>query len=542
MVPPVPVSALPIITGVLDRLCLAPHALARWAAETPDAVAVEHVDGERATYRQLHDEALHWAGALQGAGVDAGVHVATFLPNGSAAHRSMLALGWLRAVEIPLNAAYQGRMLQYALDHSDSTVLVVTTELLDRVAAVSDDLPRLATVFVVDGPGRAIPGPARVVGLAELLAGSAPATGLSGPDPWDVAYLLFTSGTTGPSKAVISPWGSVVYQMTSWFPPESCGPGLGFYTALPMFHNSGRSAFNLVLVRGGRFVYREKFSATHLWDDVRRTNCVTLSLVGPMTSLVWSAEPRPDDADNPVRYVGLGPMIPDMEAFERRFGVRVATCYGQTEIGSPVVTGWDHGPWANCGKVRQDYPWPDVRLVDEHDEPVPRGEVGEMVVRTEEPWALNLGYYQMPEESMRAWRNGWFHTGDAFKQDDEGWYYFVDRMKDAIRRRGENISSFEVENYVVEHPAVVDCAAVGVPTQHGDEEVLVAVVVKDGFDPAALIAYLEPRMPRFMVPRYIRVMDDLPRNETTARVRKQYLRDEGVTGSTWDRELARSEG
>jgi len=234
--------------------------------------------------------------------------------------------------------------------------------------------------------------------------------------------------------------------------------------------------------------------------------------------------------------VGLGPMIPEMEAFERRFGVQVVTCYGQTEIGTPVATGVDHGPWANCGKVRQDYPWPEVRLVDELDEPVPRGEVGEMVVRTAEPWALNLGYYKMPEESVRAWRNGWFHTGDAFRQDEDGWFYFVDRMKDAIRRRGENISSFEVENYVVEHPLVIDCAAVGIGTAHGDEEVLVAVVVKDGFDPAKLIAFLEPRMPRFMVPRYVRAMDDLPRNETTARVRKQYLRDEGVTASTWDRE------
>ena len=527
---------------MLDRLCLAPHALARWATETPEAVALEHVDGERFTFRELHEEALRWAGALQSVGADPGVHVATFLPNASVAHRSMLALGWLRAVEVPLNVAYQGRMLQYALDHSDATVLVVTTELLDRVAAVSDALPKLATVAVVDGPGRPIPGGADVKGLTELLAVSGPATGLAGPDPWDIACLLFTSGTTGPSKAVISPWGAVVYQMTSWMPEEMIGRGLGLYTALPMFHNSGRSSFNLTLSRGARLVYREKFSATHLWEDVRATNCTALGLVGPMTSLVWSAEPRPDDADHPVRYVGLGPMIPEMEAFERRFGVQVVTCYGQTEIGTPVATGVDHGPWANCGKVRQDYPWPEVRLVDERDEPVPPGEVGEMIVRTREPWALNLGYYKMADESMRAWRNGWFHTGDAFRQDEEGWFYFVDRMKDAIRRRGENISSFEVENYVVEHPDVVDCAAVGIRTEHGDEEVLVAVVVKDGFDPAALIAYLGPRMPRFMVPRYVRVMDDLPRNETTARVRKQYLRDEGVTDTTWDREATRSEG
>jgi crotonobetaine/carnitine-CoA ligase len=503
---------------------------------------LEHVDGERFTFAELHAEALHWAGALQSVGVEAGTHVGTLVPNSSVAHRAMLGLGWLRAVEVPLNAAYQGRMLQYALDHADVTVLVVAAELLDRVAAVSAALPGLTTVVVADGPARPLPGGARVEAMADLLAQAAPATGLDGPDPWDTSCLLFTSGTTGPSKAVVSPWGAVVTQMSSWMPDEVARPGEALFTALPMFHNSGRATFNMVLTRGGRFVFRDKFSATHVWEDVRKTGCATLCLVGPMTSLVWSADPRPDDADTPVRYVVLGPMIPEIDAFERRFGVRVATCYGQTEVGSPVATGWDHGPWANCGRVRQDYPWPEVRLVDDHDDPVPLGQVGEMVVRTAEPWALNLGYYKMPEESLRAWRNGWFHTGDAFRQDEDGWFYFVDRMKDAIRRRGENISSFEVENAVIEHPLVADCAAVGVPTRHGDEEVLVAVVVKDGFDPAELIAFLEPRMPRFMVPRYVRVMDDLPRNETTARVRKQHLRDDGVTGSTWDREAAASEG
>ena len=531
---------LPIIADMLDRRFLAPHAVARWAAETPDAVALEHVDGSRLSYAELHADALRWAGALQRLGVEAGTHVATMVPNTFVAHRAMLALGWLRAVEVPLNTAYTGRTLRYALDHSDTTVLIVAPEYLDRVGGVSSDTPGLATVVVTDGAARTLPGDVQAVAITEVLASSSPAAGLAGPDAWDTACLLFTSGTTGPSKAVVSPWGSVVHQMWSWVPEDTIGPGEGLYCALPMFHNSGRSAFNYTMGRGARLVFRDKFSATNVWDDVRRTGCVTLSLVGPMTSLLWSAEPRADDAETPVRNVVLGPMIPDMEAFERRFGVRVATCYGQTEIGVPVATGWDHGPWANCGRVRTDYPWPEVRLVDEHDEAVPVGEVGEMIVRTAEPWALNIGYYKMAEQSVDAWRNGWFHTGDAFRCDEDGWFYFVDRMKDAIRRRGENISSFEVENHLLEHDAVVECAAVGARTRHGDEEVLAVLVVKDAdaFDPAALIDFLEPRMPRFMIPRYVRVVDDLPRNETTGRVRKQQLRDEGVTDVTWDREAA----
>jgi crotonobetaine/carnitine-CoA ligase len=264
----------------------------------------------------------------------------------------------------------------------------------------------------------------------------------------------------------------------------------------------------------------------------------TAALIGPMTSLIYSPPPSPDDADNPLRNVILGPMIPEIEDFERRFGVRTATCYGQTEVGIPISTGWDHGPWANCGRRRMDYPWPDAVVVNEHDEPLPPGEVGELVVRSAEPWALNVGYYKMPEQTVEAWRNGWFHTGDGFRVDDDGWYYFVDRLRDAIRRRGENISSFEVETHVCEHDDVVECAAVGVPAVHGEDDVLVAVIVRDEstFDPASLIEFLEPRMPRFMLPRYVEVVDDLPRTEASMRVRKHEIRARGVTSSTYDRE------
>ena len=517
---------------------LAPHGVARWAAQTPDQVALEHVDGHSLTYRELHHDALVWANALRRIGVGVGTHVATLLPNTFDAHRTMLGIAWLRGVEVPLNTAYAGRMLEYTLNYSDAEVLVTTSASLDQIEQIAPQLTELRTVVIVDGD--ASPSGAHalhVLSRDEFLADSAEATELVGPDVWDTACLLFTSGTTGPSKAVINPWGLVV-QMWSWVPDDTVAPGDGVYSAMPLFHNSGRSGFNYIVTHGARFVIRDKFSATNVWDDVRRTNCTTLCLVGPLTSLLYSAPPRDDDADTPVENVILGPMIPDMEGFEKRFGVRVCTCYGQTEIGSPVSTGWDHGPWANCGRARANWPWHEVRLVDEHDNPVATGESGEMVVRTPEPWSLNLGYYKMPEKTVEAWRNGWFHTGDVFKQDEEGWYYFVDRLNDAIRRRGENISSFEVENYVIGYEDVVECTAIGIRTEHGDEEVMACVIVHDRetFDPAALIEFLAPDMPRFMLPRYVQVLDDFPRNETTGRVRKSELRDHGVTDTTWDRE------
>jgi crotonobetaine/carnitine-CoA ligase len=321
-------------------------------------------------------------------------------------------------------------------------------------------------------------------------------------------------------------------------PDDTVHAGESIYCAMPLFHNSGRSVFNFTVTRGGRFVMRDKFSATNVWAEVRKYDCVALCLVGPMTSLLYSAPPHDDDADNPLRSVICGPMIPDIEQFEQRFGVKVATCYGQTEIGSPVATGWDHGPWANCGRARANWPWHEVRLVDEHDQPVAQGESGEMAVRSPEAWALNLGYYKMAEQTVQAWRNGWFHTGDVFKQDEDGWYYFVDRLHDVIRRRAENISSFEVENHVLAHDAVIECTAIGIRTEHGDEEVMACVIVHDpaSFDPAELLAFLEQGMPRFMLPRYVEVLDDFPRNETTGRVRKSELRARGVTETTWDRE------
>ncbi len=512
---------------MLDRTCLAPHAIARWARSSPDAVALQHVDGERVTYGELDRGGRHWGAAFAAAGVGEGEHVATMLPNQFDAHRTLLGLAWLRAVEVPLNVALTGRLLRYSLDLADVSVVVVTPEYRDAVAAVADDLPSLRQVIVLDDAGRA----------ALLAGGDDAAAPTDGPEYRDIHSLMFTSGTTGPSKAVITPW-AVMYQFWSWVPDDTLGPGDGLYCTMPLFHNSGRSAFNYAMVHGGRFVIRDKFSTGDFWADIRATGCVTAALVGPMTGFAASAPPSPDDADTPLRNVIAGPMIPEIEAFEARFGVRVATGYGQTEVGMAVTTGWDHGPWANCGRERLDYPWPDVRIVNEHDEPVAPGEVGELIVRSAEPWALNVGYYRMPEQTVDAWRNGWFHTGDAFRRDDDGWYYFVDRLRDTIRRRGENISSFELETIVNEHPNIVESAVVGIRADLGEDDVLVGVIPHDqaSFDPAELLDFLESRMPRHMLPRYVLVVEDLPRTEASMRVRKHELRDRGVTPDAWDRE------
>jgi len=522
----------------IPKELLAPHAVARWAKEAPDQIAVQEIDGPSLTYAELDRVGRTWAGAFRRAGIARGEHVATMLPNGFLSHWAWLGLSWVGALEIPVNPAHQGPLLQYTLDQSDTTTLVIGQEFLGRLKPIAAELPTLKRLIVVDGDDRGqVTGlPFESVMRESFLSGAEPAYDLPGPIYRDLFAMLYTSGTTGPSKGVLVPW-ATLYAFWSWVPEDGLRRGEGVYCSFPMVHNSGRSCFNSTMARGARFVFRERFSATTFWDDVRKTDCKTASLVGPMTALIASQPPRPDDADNPLRSIICGPLVPDIEAFKARFGVKMATCYGMTEIGIVVTTDWNHGPWQNCGRARTDYPWPEVRIVDENDEPVATGVVGELVVRCAEPWTLNAGYYKMPEKTAEAWRNGWFHSGDAFRCDEDGWYYLVDRMKDSIRRRGENISSFEVETLVRGFEGVTDCAAIAVPAKLGEDEVMVVIEAAEPahFSPQALLAWLEPRMPRFMLPRYVDLVPALPRNATTQRVKKHELRARGVTATTWDR-------
>jgi crotonobetaine/carnitine-CoA ligase len=242
-----------------------------------------------------------------------------------------------------------------------------------------------------------------------------------------------------------------------------------------------------------------------------------------------------------LRNLAMAPAVPDLDGFRARFGVRVCTAYAMTEIPVPFTSeGWDVTNWKASGKLKGGYPGLEVRVVDEHDYEVGPGEVGELILRASEPWTVTPGYYGMPEATAAAWRNGWFHTGDGFTYDADGYYYFVDRLKDTIRRRGENISSFEVEGMVNQHPGVAETAAVAAPSDVTEDEILVYVIPKPGheLDPAELVLFLAPRAPRFMIPRYVMVVDDLPRTQGSMRVQKAILRQAGLPEGVWDREAA----
>jgi len=286
-----------------------------------------------------------------------------------------------------------------------------------------------------------------------------------------------------------------------------------------------------------------RFRTQTFWDDVRRTGSTACYILDSIRTFLMKQPPDPRDRDNPMRVVVQQPLSPDSLDFAERFGLTVYTQWDMTELLPVIMSEPIKGPQppakGYCGKAMPFSPRCDLRIVDDHDCEVPDGQVGELIVRCEQPWVISPGYWGNPEATARTWRNGWFHTGDLFRKDAEGNFYYVDRTKDSIRRRGENVSSSEVEAEVHAHPDVQLAAAIAVPSEHSEDEVMVVVKAKPGraVEPAVLFDFLVPRMPHYMLPRFIRVVEEFAMTETI-KIRKNVLRDEGVTADTWDREKA----
>jgi len=352
--------------------------------------------------------------------------------------------------------------------------------------------------------------------------------------PWDTQMVIFTSGTTGPSKGVLTSYLHGYTMALESF--HYVGRDDRFLVNLPMFHVAATSPITTILLHGGSIGLIDSFRTDEFWSTIRQTQATSVVLLGAMANFLMKNPPSPDDRGHTLRTAIMVPLSEDTAAFSQRFGCDIFTAFNMSEISSPLRAGPNPAPLGTCGRPRAGV---DVRLVDENDCEVAPGEIGELIVRTDRPWGMNHGYMSNPEATARAWRNGWFHTGDAFRMDKDGNYFFVDRMKDAIRRRGENISSFEVETEVCVHPAVREAAAVAVPSEVGEDEVLVVLALQPDarFDPVELIEFLKPRMPYYMVPRFIRVIDDLPKTPTQ-KVQKHLLRAAGVTAETFDRDKA----
>jgi carnitine-CoA ligase len=471
-------------------------------------------DGEL-TYGQVDDLVERMARGLAEIGVGQEHHVALMLPNGVDIVVVVLALARLGAVAVPINTAYKGELLRHVLSTSDTTVLVVDEPWVERVNEIREFLPALARLVVRTDEAQAevlsklTPPAVPLHRLLDYGTGAPPAKVRCG----DLQAIMYTSGTTGPSKGVMVPHAlaltCAIDSLWVWD-----GADKTVYCPLPLFHAAALwDGMMAALLSGSSIAIVERFSASRFWDDVRRFDANVAMGVFSMLPILLNQPPTAKDKEHPLTDFYVGKSALD-EAFFQRFGVHSVETYTSTEIG--IGTASPYGQWrpGSCGQaydVRYD-----VALVDEWDREVGPGEPGEIVVRPRQPFVITTGYYGFPEATARTFRNLWFHTGDRATRDADGYYYFVDRIKEAIRRRGENISAFEVERVVNTHPTVLESAAFGVPSEVEEEDVKLAVVPRPGMrpDPEELRAFCEQKLPAFMVPKYIEVLDDLPRTPT----------------------------
>lgn len=502
------------------------------AARQADAALVSFADGERWNCSETAARMRAMAALLARHGVQRGDRVPAWLPNGADLLQAWLGCSYLGAVLIPLNTDYRGSLLQHVLRECDARVMLLHPQLGERLPDIDGGVPEHLLYCGAQAPAAAAPQGERLPSLPTAPDGELPpAAALAA---WDTQMVIFTSGTTGPSKGVLCSYGhiySTARATYGYLTADDC-----MLTELPVFHVGGASSVVAALSSGARLALYPGFSTQDYWQRIAREGATSTSgIIGSMADFLAQAPRRDDDRDNPLRVVTLMLTEQSMRV-ARRFGFSYLSGFNMTELSGPLITEIDCPVPGSLGRPRDGC---ECRVVDEHDLPVAPGEVGELVVRSAHPWTFFSGYLNRPEATAQAWRNGWFHSGDLVRQDAAGNFFFVDRKKDAIRRRGENVSSAEVEAEALAHPQVVAVCAVAVPSELAEDEILLAYVTAAGseLEARALAEFLIPRMPHYMVPRFFRRLDTLPRTATN-KIRKIEIRDAGVGDDCWDREVA----
>ncbi|MEN3341970.1 MAG: carnitine-CoA ligase [Actinomycetota bacterium] len=505
-------------------------AAARWG----DRQLVREVSGGSGrTFAAMRDRAAGYAGRLAEQGIAAGDRVAVTSENRVELLDLWLGCAWLGAVLVPVNTALRGPQLAHVLGDSDARLLVAEQEQLGALAGLEAPPPALERLWVLGEASEPPHG---------LRAESFPAPGDAVPPhptgPGDPCLILYTSGTTGPSKGVLCP-----HAQWYWWAVKTGGIlGVGdedvLYTCLPLFHTNALNTFVQALTAGATFCPGPRFSARTFWQRLAESQATVTYLLGAMVHILSKRPPDAFERSHRTR-IALAPATPAplLEPFRERFGIELVDAWGSTETNVVMAAAPGTGaPPGSLGTVVDGF---EARVVDEHDEELPAGVPGELVVRSDHAFAFASGYHGLPEQTVEAWRNLWFHTGDRVVRDEGGYFHFVDRLKDSIRRRGENISSFEVESVLVSHPDVAAAAVVPVPSELGEDEVLACVVLREGSRVAAadLLGFCEPRLAYFAVPRYVELLDELPLT-ASGKVEKHRLRTRGVSATTWDREAA----
>lgn len=505
--------------------------LLRWQSSQFGTRPFLRMDGAQWTHADPVRHAAARASALKAAGIQRGDRVAVMCGNRVEFLETVLACGWMGAVVVPVNNALMAAQIEHVLRDSGACLLVAQGAFAERLP---QKLPStLRQVWWVDGPAA---DPALGVSSQAWPAPGAPeAAAELGPE--DLFAILYTSGTTGAPKGVMCPHA----QYVAWGLNTARVLGLAdsdvLCTTLPMFHINALNTYAQAAVTGCQGVWLPRFSASGFWPAMQEAQASVIYLLGAMVPILLAQPAGAQERAHRVR-IGLGPGVPQAGAqdFHGRTGVRLMEGYGSTETNFVLSAVAGAPADGTMGLVQPGF---HARVVDGHDVTVADGTAGELVVRADEPCAFALGYWGLPELTVQTWRNLWFHTGDRVVRDGDGRFRFIDRLKDAIRRRGENISSWEVEQVLQSHPAVAEVAVFPVRSDLAEDEVMATLVARPGqaLDVAQLWSFCEQRLPRFAVPRYLDIVGYLPRT-ANGKVRKFVLRERGVTPATHDRQAA----
>ena len=488
----------------------------------------------RWTYAETVDIAARTGGLLAAHGIARGDRVAIICGNKPEIMQLVLGAAWIGAVSVPINAASRGFQLQHMLGNSGAKILAVDAEFIEALEGLDFSALPLERIWLIGTPKAAPAAKPIPIDALPPATVAAPAATVA---PGDLFTILYTSGTTGLSKGVCCPHAQYFWWAlyTGWQLGVHAGDVL--HTPLPLFHTNALNCFFQALLHGATQVAEPKFSVSGFWPALEKSGATVTYLLGAMVPMLLSRAPSPAEKAHKVR-VALAPGVPGNyhAEFTERTGVVLLDGYGSTESNLIMASYVDDRKPGTMGKL---VPGMEARIVDDNDEEVPDGTPGELILRCDHPFGFATGYFAMPEKTVEAWRNLWLHTGDRVVRDAEGYYRFMDRMKDAIRRRGENISSFEVEQVLIRHPAVALAAIFPVSSDLAEDEVMAAIILKDGASATEeeMVRFCEGKMSYFAIPRFVEFVESLPRTEN-GKVQKFKLRERGRTAATWDREKA----
>lgn len=512
------------------------HVLRKQAERVPNKVYLTDLSFNTTyTFQEAHALTNRLANGLLSLGVVRGDHVALMMDNRAEQILLHFAIGKIGAVAVPVNTGAKGKLLSYFLNQSDAKVFAAEPEYLARYRDVAADVPNIKhLISIEDESGADITTFAK---LAQAPDNEPDATAKF----TDLAMIMYTSGTTGPSKGVMFAHArTFLWERIGQEHHKVSGDDC-VYVSLPLFHAAALlgSAYTMAAL-GGSVALTRRFSASNYWNEIRETKATITTLMGSMVNILCTQPVTPNDGSHSLRLVKTAPFPKIAEEFESRFHLKCVSGYGLTDYGVPTLL-TSEDPVSKQGSLgKADGGW-EVRILDEDDIPLPAGQVGEICLWTPYPWHSSTGYYKMPEATLESRRNDWFHSGDRGYIDEDGYVWFVDRKKDAIRRRGENISAYEVEQVIYTHPAVADVAVYPLQSEMSEDEVAATIVLRPDAKLTAeeLVQYCAKNMSYFMVPRFVEFADDLPRN-FSQKIEKYKIKAaaEADRSKLWDREKA----